>query len=71
MVTAVTQLTRQLQAIVGKAVDAAEHDPDALVRAIRELTTIRDGLTDQRERRIVQSYIARLREPLSLRTRAS
>jgi hypothetical protein len=71
MTTVVRQLTRQLQAITGKALDDSERDPGAIMRAIDELTAIRDRLNDPKERRLVQSYISRLRGPLPMHKRAS
>ncbi len=71
MATVVRQLTRQLQAISGKALDDADRDPGAIRKAIDELTGIRDRLNDPKDRRLVQSYISRLRGPLPLHKRAS
>jgi hypothetical protein len=71
MATIVRNLTRQLQAITGKALDEAERDPGAIDRAIRELTAIRDQQDDPKERRLVQGHISRLRGPLPVQKRAS
>lgn len=71
MATVVRHLTRQLQAITGKAIDEADGDPSAIDSAIGELTRLRDQLVDPKERRLVQTYISRLRGPLPLQERAS